>query len=218
MHDTIIPLHNVIIIPPHVEEQRIAQEHERLRRIGDLIGDLAALSTASHGCVGRYTLDDLDDDDVADLAGADLETLLERLLGARFTNNRRDAHLLHLAVLEPENMSDEERQAAAAFAPFLAFAAPLIVAGYELERAFDNALHPHEADKGDAWRLHFYVLALRDALGRTVTALAGLIADLTAGRVTLPPFLEGDALIAAEAEHAAASAPRFTSPPFLRLV
>ena len=196
---------------PTATARRIAAEADYLRRIGALIAELASVQDASLSCLGYYVFESLDDADVAGLDAAKLDTLLERLLGERFTNNRRDARLLHLAVLEPEAMSDAERQAAAVFAPFLAFAAPLIVAGDELESAFDDALHPREADKGDAWALHWYAIDLRDALARTAVALAGLIGDLIAGRVTLPPLLAGEALAEAEAEHAAASAPRFAN-------
>jgi hypothetical protein len=169
-------------------------------RIGYLIGDLAALSTFSLACKDFYTLED-----AARCGSCDVrfvEDCLDRfLIGDRFTNNLRDADLLRLAVLDPSAMTAADRQAVEPFAPFLAFAAPVIIEADGLESALERILFPREAaDEGDPLRRlgeHIEMCGFRDALARTVAALATLIGDLAAGRVTLPPF---DPRIIAERE------------------
>ena len=154
-------------------------------RVADLIGDLIELSTA---------LADLHRDGAA----TDEETLtvceeFEHVLRfKRLTNNLRDGWRISEAVGLPGCVSSpataEEVRAAAPFARLLHEADEL------LGRAFDF-------DKPDADDLIADLLTdLQDALGRTVAALADLIAGLIAGRVTLPPLLDGDAAAAAEAE------------------
>ncbi len=168
-------------------------------RLGYLIGDLAALSTFSLACKDFYTLEDAARCGPCDVRF--VEDCLDRfLVGDRFANNLRDADLLRLAVLDPSAMTAADRQAVEPFAPFLAFAAPVIVAADGLESALDSIMFPRDADEDDPLRRlgeHIEMCGFRDALARTIAALATLIGDLAAGRVTLPPF---DPRIIAERE------------------
>jgi hypothetical protein len=172
-------------------------------RVGYLIGDLARLGDAQRALLGGYTLAEVDFDsaEAAALSDEFVERLTERLC-ARFANNPRVADLLHLAVCEPEAMTSADRQAVEPFAPFLAFAAPVIVAAAALESAFDTVLFQPEADKAREeesrrWHAHLDLECLRAAFAPVIAALATLIGDLAAGRVTLPPF---DPRIIAERE------------------
>ena len=177
-----------------------------LGSLADLIGDLARLGDAQRALLGGYTLAEVDfySAEAAALSDEFVERLTERLC-ARFTNNPRAADLLHLAVCEPEAMTSADRQAVEPFAPFLAAAAPVIVAAAALESAFDTVLFQPEADKAREeesrrWCAHLDLECLRAAFAPVIAALATLIGDLAAGRVTLPPF---DPRIAFE--HAATS-------------
>jgi hypothetical protein len=160
-------------------------------RLFALIGDLTELSTA---------LAELHRD--ADRVNASTLAVCEHfehtLRFDRLTNNLRDgwrlseAAGLHGCVSSPPT-ADEVR-AAAPFARLLAEADNLLGVTWECEEP--------DTDEGE---LDFETTAalfaeLREVLASTVAALARLIADLFAGRVTLPPFLEGDELAAAEAE------------------
>jgi hypothetical protein len=163
-------------------------------RLGYLIGDLARLCNAQLALRGGYTIAEVDfDSDEADALDDDFLQQLAARLCARFTNNPRAADLLHLVVCEPEAMTDANRQAVEPFAPFLAFAAPVIVAAAELESALDTVLFPPEADKAREeesrrWHAHLDLESLHGAFAVAIAALATLIGDLAAGRVTLPPF------------------------------
>lgn len=162
-------------------------------RIADLIGDLTALSTA----LGALHRDGADTEE----ALAACEEFEHTLRFDRLTNNLRDgwrlseAAGLHGRVSSPATA--DEVLAAAPFARLLTEADNLLGATWEFAE-------PDTDDTDDtdlAADLAADLLTdLRQTLGRTVVALAALIADLTAGRVTLPPLLEGDALAAAEAE------------------
>lgn len=152
-------------------------------RLDALIGDLAALSAAVLDCRGCGTLSEVAADVPLGIGG---DGLLDLLLRTRFTNNGREADLLHRAVLEPEAMTADDLEAAEPFAAFLAFAAPVIVAANEADRAFDNAVHP--GDTGHPARFFWHMDDLRVAFPPAIAALATLIGDIAAGRVTLPPF------------------------------
>ncbi len=187
------------------------------RTVADLIGDLARLGDAQRALLGGYTIEEVDFDsaDAAALADEFVERLTERLC-ARFTNNPMLAARLYLTVCEPEAMTSADRQAVAPFAPFLAAAAPVIGAAAALESALDAVLFPPEADKAreeESRRFHAHLdlECLHGAFEVAIASLEALIADLDAGRVTLPPCLEGAALAAAEAEHALYSRPRPSS-------
>lgn len=177
--------------------------YDRERR-ADLVGDLIALSTA----LEQLELHDEPAPDDPRLC----EKFVERLLTRRLSNNGLHGHRLHLYACEPEAMSAAEREAVEEFgAPFLAVAQPLIFWADALCSASDyyrceTVGRTSAARAFDAERLH-------EALACTVAALAGLIGAHVTGPLQFPPFLTGDALIAAEVEHAVASAPRFTSPP-----
>lgn len=155
-------------------------------RLDALIGDLAALSAAVLDCRGCGTLSEVAADVPLGNVGGGGDGLLDLLLRTRFTNNGREADLLHRAVLEPEAMTADDLEAAEPFAAFLAFAAPVIVAANEADRAFDNAVHP--GDTGHPARFFWHMDDLRVAFPPAIAALATLIGDIAAGRVTLPPF------------------------------
>ena len=142
-------------------------------RIADLIGDLTALSTVL-GDLHRTG-------EITEETRTECECFEHDLLFDCLTNNLRDGWRLSSAAgfLAPTSSppTDVERIAAAPFAALLTAADNLFVAaGAET------------------------VAEVRDALACTVEALAGLIACLLAGRVTLPSLLDGDELDAAEAE------------------
>lgn len=159
-------------------------------RIADLIGDLTALSTAL-GALHR------DGGAVAEETLAVCESFEHVLRFERLTNNLRDgwrlseAAGLHGCVSSPATA--EEVRAAAPFARLLTEADELLGRTWE----FDDPTDDPAADDGLIADL---LTDFRDALGRTVAALADLIAGLIAGRVTLPPLLDGDEFAAAEAE------------------
>lgn len=184
--------------------------YDRERR-ADLVADLISLSTA----LVQLELHD----EPAPGDPSLCEEFVERLLTRRLSNNGLHGHRLHLYACEPEAMSDAERQAVEEFgAPFLAAAKPLIFWADALRAASD--VYRCETVGRTAAGRAFASERLHEALACTVAALAGLIGAHVTGTVhfvsdemQFPPFLIGDALIAAEVEHAVAVAPRFTSPP-----
>jgi hypothetical protein len=168
-------------------------QHTHDTRLSDLIGDLAELSTALGDLHFRWA--------VTEETLALCEQFEHELRFERLTNNLRDgwrldvAAGLHACVSSPATA--EEVLAAAPFARLLTEADNLhaaVMLGND-----GDGLHPGtDNDTG--------VAELTSTLAATVAALAELIADLTAGRVTLPPFLEGDALAAADDEAEALTA------------
>lgn len=142
-------------------------------RIATLIGDLTALATVL-GDLHRTG-------EIVEETLAACESFEHELLFDCLTNNLRDGWRLSSAAGLPCCVSspvtaEEVRDAAP-------FAAILIAA--------DNLFGAAGADTA---------AEVRDALAGTVEALAGLIACLLDGRVTLPALLDGDELDAAEAE------------------
>jgi hypothetical protein len=181
-------------------------------RLADLMGDLIALSIA---LAQLHQDTDLhpDTNTVTSTTLAKFEHFENALRFERLTNNLRDGWRLTEAsgglglILSP--MTAEEELAAAPFARLLKEADNLVQVSWDFD----------EPDPATGANLY---CELRHALASTVAALADLIADLVRGRVTLPPFLDGDELAAAEAEAdafpAAAKADANDLPPRISLL
>jgi len=162
-------------------------------RIAGLIGALAELSIALGDLHFKWA--------VTEETLALCEQFEHELRFERLTNNLRDGWRLDAAAGLPGCVSSpataEEGLAAAPFARLLTEADNLhaaVMCGND-----GDGLHTGANDDAS-------VAELTSSLAATVAALAELIADLTAGRVTLPPFLEGDALAAADDEAEALTA------------
>ena len=157
-------------------------------RIADLIGDLTELSTVLGDLHFRWA--------VTEETLALCEEFEHDLRFERLTNNLRDgwrlseAAGLHGCVSSPATA--EEVLAAAPFARLLTEADNL----HGLTWDFDEPGTDEGVQADDAPG----VAEFSTALASTVAALADLIAGLIAGRVTLPPLLDGDELAAADAE------------------
>ena len=177
-------------------------------RLYALIGDLTELSTVL-GAMLRDT------DRVEPSWAAACENFEHSLRFERLTNNLRDGWRLTEAAGLPGAVSSpataEERLAAAPFARLIAEADNLLAVACEftdddadtaggsgrLVWCIPDYRGPDDTAPAEAFA---QFAELREALASTVAALAELIAGLMLGRVTLPPFLEGDELAFAEEE------------------